>query len=136
MGDIVGKGSLLSDHLIHRMTTSWYKWIQIPLRFVIVWILPIALLGNLVLGSIDSPLSPTASWRRDWDPQPSDFGDIISNYRDGRMMAFNSIEPCGRGIQKVEKMNKPLETTIYNGGLQQHLEVVLSSALGESNSSQ
>ena len=95
-----------------------------------------ALLSNLVLGSIDSPLSPTASWRRDWDPQPSDFGDIISNYKDGRMMEFNSIEPCGRGIQKVEKMSKPLETTIYNGGLQQHLDVVLSSALGESNSSQ
>ena len=51
-------------------------------------------------------------------------------------MEFNSIEPCGRGIQSVEKMNKPLETTIYNGGLQQHLDVVLSSAMGESNSSQ
>ena len=51
-------------------------------------------------------------------------------------MEFNSIEPCGQGIQRVEKMEKPLETTIYNGGLQQHLDVVLSSVLGKSNSSQ
>ena len=130
------QGVTLSDHLIHRISQSWYRWIQVPVRFGLMWFLPLYLLSNLVLGSIDSPLSPTADWRRDWDPQPSDFGDIVSNYKDGRMMEFNSIEPCGRGIQKVEKMQKPLETTIYDGGLQQHLDVVLNSAFGESSHSQ
>ena len=56
---------------------------------------------QLILGSLDSPLSPTADWRARRDPQPSDFGDIVGNYKDGRMMGFNSIEPCGRGIPKV-----------------------------------
>ena len=130
------QGVTLSDHLIQRMSQSWYRWIQVPVRFGLMWILPLYLLSNLVLGSIDSPLSPTANWRRNWDPQPSDFGDIVSNYKDGRMMEFNSIEPCGRGIQKVEQMQKPLETTIYDGGLQQHLDVVLNSAFGESSTSQ
>ena len=44
-------------------------------------------------------------------------------------MEFNSIEPCGRGIQKVEAMNKPLETTIYNDGLYDQINLVLESAI-------
>ena len=127
------QGCNLSDHLIHRLSKTWYGWIRIPTHVAFMWILPLYLLSNLVLGSIDSPLSPTASWRRDWDPQPSNFGDIISNYKDGRMMEFNSMEPCGKGIERIEQMNKPLETTIYNGGLHEHLDLVFGAVQGAPN---
>ncbi len=116
------QGVSLWEYSTRWISKTWIPIIKVPLRFGLNWLLPLYLLLNLVLGSIDSPLSPTANWRRDWDPQPSDFGDLISNYQQGRMMEHNSIEPCGRGIQKVERMNKPLETTIYNGGLRPNLE--------------
>lgn len=121
------QGVHLWDYPIQRLSESWQKWIRYPIQGVLLWVLPLYLLSSLVLGSIDSPLSPTSNWRRDWDPQPSDFGDIISNYKDGRMMRINSIEACGKGIQKVEKMNKPLETTLYKDGLRSHLDVVFES---------
>ena len=121
------QGVHLWDYPIQRLSESWQKWIRYPIQGILLWLLPLYLLSSLVLGSIDSPLSPTAKWRRDWDPQPSDFGDIISNYKDGRMMRINSIEACGKGIQKVEKMNKPLETTLYKDGLRSHLDVVFES---------
>jgi|GEM_PF-1842743 len=119
----------LFDRLVIRTTDILPPFFQQALRVALCWIFPVYLLLSLILGSIDSPLSPTANWRRDWDPQPSDFGDLISNYTDGRMMEFNSIEPCGRGIQKVEAMNKPLETTIYNDGLYDQINLVLESAI-------
>lgn len=123
------QGVGLFDHIVIWITDSWYPFFQRLTRIALCWILPIYILLNLILGSIESPLSPSANWRRNWDPQPSDFGDLISNYTDGRMMKLNSIEPCGRGIQKVEAMHKPLETTIYNNGLREQLDIVIESAI-------
>ena len=76
----------------------------------------VRMLLQLILGSIQTPLAPNADWRRDWDPQPSDFRDLISHYEDGSMMRDQSMRACGRNIQSLIKKKRPLHTTVYKEG--------------------
>ena len=110
---------------------GWTHWIsrdshiRTPIFLIRTFQLPIWLLSQIVLGSIDTPLSPQSGWRRDWDPQPSDFGDILSHYTDGRMNQGQGLEACGKSIRRLERANKPLRVTVYDDGLHEYFRRTL-----------
>jgi hypothetical protein len=114
---------------------GWTPWvhraplIRRPIFWVGTFLVPVGLLSQIVLGSIDTPLSPQSSWRRDWDPQPSDFGDILSHYKDGRMNQGQGLEACGKSIRRLERANKPLRVTVYDDGLHGYFRRTLEENL-------
>ena len=109
------QGAELLETVCSKLQTTPFRGRTI-VHWCVAFLLPLWLLLQLILGSIQTPLAPNADWRRDWDPQPSDFQDLIGHYEDGSMMRDQSMRACGRNIQSLIKKKRPLHTTVYKEG--------------------
>ena len=106
------QGAELLERGTNTLASNQFRGKKI-IQWSISFAFPLWILLQVVLGSVQTPLAPNADWRRDWDPQPSDFRDLISQYEDGYMMQNKSSRACGISIEELIKEDRPLRPTIY-----------------------
>ena len=83
---------------------------------LLYWI-PAVVLAQLVLGGIDSTLSPVATWRRTWEGNPDDFASLLSHYESGEMAREPNPHGCFIALQRNTREKRPQRSTVYDTSL-------------------
>jgi len=89
-------------NLLGWRSKSWYV---IPCN-IGIWLL-------ILLGILQTPLSPTAKWQHRFSGSDPTFPNLVSRYKGGFMDRKPDLRHCYRALQSLELDQKPLEVQVF-----------------------
>ena len=93
----------LAWNLIGWKSKSWYV---VPCN-IVVWTL-------VLLGILQTPMSPTAKWQHRFSGSDPSFSGVVSQYQNGFMDRKADLRHCYRALQSLELDQQPLKVQIFD----------------------